>query len=173
MGIQKLATYLSMIAILGWLGCEDPRATQREENIFNPDNAFIRFNFDNQVNTPAKDSVIISASAPEDSLLVIPIALSAAPQTQEVLVQVTYEAPDSLAPANNWMLFGEDGESVFDRNLSIIPGTFDYELTFNRLDTLPYPGRLILLLEKVSPDFINLGFPGSGRGQTFELIIQE
>ena len=51
------------MALLSLLSCEDPRPTQREDNIFDPENAFIRFNYDNQVNEPAKDSVELSATA--------------------------------------------------------------------------------------------------------------
>jgi hypothetical protein len=170
---MRTLTALLLIIVLIGSGCEDPRPTQREDNTFHPDNAFIRFNYDNQVNEPAKDSVVLSATAAEDSLLVIPIALSAAPQTEDVLVMVEYEAPDSLILGTHWALAGEDGESALGRNLVLPPGTFDYELTFERLDTLPVPSRIQLRLEQVSPDFIHLGFPGSERGRTFELIFQE
>lgn len=172
MMMRRTAIFMGMV-LFSLLSCEDPRPTQREDNIFDPENAFIRFNYDNQVNTPAKDSVELSATAAEDSLLIIPIALSAAPQTEEVLVLLEYEAPDSLALGTHWTLTGEDGESAFGRNLIIPPGSFDYELSFERLDTLPAPSRIQLRLEQVSPDFIHLGFPGSERGRTFELIFQE
>jgi hypothetical protein len=170
--MQRTAIFMG-IALLSLLSCEDPRPTQREDNIFDPGNAFIRFNYDNQVNEPAKDSVELSATAAEDSLLIIPIALSAAPQMEDVLVMVTYEAPDSLILGMHWALTGEDGESALGRNLILSPGSFDYELSFERLDTLPAPSRIQLRLEQVSPDFIHLGFPGSERGRTFELIFQE
>ncbi len=105
--------------------------------------------------------------------MIIPIALSAAPQMEDVLVMVTYEAPESLILGMHWALTGEDGESALGRNLILPPGTFEYELSFERLDTLPAPSRILLRLEQVSPDFIHLGFPGSERGRTFELIFQE
>ncbi len=167
-----LAAILLTGAIIG-TGCEDPRPTQREDNIFDPENAFIRFNYDNQVNEPAKDSVVLSATAPEDSALVIPVALSAAPQPEAVQVRLEAEVPDSLGLGTLFTINGEDGESALGRNLAIPPGSFDYELIYNRLDTLPAPGRLQLRLESITPDFIHLGFPGSGRGRTFELIFQE
>lgn len=154
-------------------GCDDPRPTQREGNLFDPDNAFIRFNFDNQVNEPAKDSVVLSGSSAADTLLVIPVALSAAPQEEEVLFSLAVAAPDSLAPGLFYTLTGEDGEAVMGRNLRLPPGTFDYEIIFHRADTLPLSGRATLELERVSPDFIHLGFPGSGRGRTFELIFKD
>ncbi|TXB62943.1 hypothetical protein [Phaeodactylibacter luteus] len=168
------AAFGPILAIaLALSGCEDPRPTQREGNLFDPDNAFIRFNYDNQVNEPAKDSVVLSRSSAEDTLLAIPVALSAAPQEEEVLFSLSVTAPDSLAPGLFYTLAGEDGEAVIGRNLSLPPGTFDYEITFHRADTLPLSGRATLQLERVSPDFIHLGFPGSGRGRTFELIFKD
>ncbi len=115
---MNLKLHLVLFALLAF-GCEDPRPTQREGHIFDPGNAFIRFNYDNRVNEPARDSLLLSRL--ELDTFEIPIALSAAPQEQPVEVieqQVTITRPSSsgLPPFE----IGISGGGTYDEASGII-----------------------------------------------------
>ncbi len=166
--------FLLLLLPLLMAACEDPRPTQREGNIFDPENAFLRFNYENTVTEPALDSLAFDLSEVVDTTVVIPIALSAAPQEEAVLFRLEREVSGSLQAGQNFELLGEDGEDPFEKNISLAPGVYDYELRFQQLDSVPAPGGQIRLrLVEVVPDFIKLGFPGSGRGQEFTIIYRD
>ena len=165
---QKRSIVLVYALIFSALACEDPRPTQRENNIFDPDHSFVRFNYDNTVNTPAKDSVFLSRL--ELDTIEVPVALSAPPQEPEVIISLALTTEGDIAEGIHFELLGEIGEPLNDGRIVLPPGAFDFFITYFEKDTLP-PGRhrVILEIESVSPDF-HLGFPGSGRGSRFDLI---
>ena len=156
------------VLLLATTACEDPRPNQREDNIFDPANSFVRFNYDNTINTPAEDSVFLSRL--ELDTVEVPVALSAPPQETEVLLSFALTTEGDLTEGIHFDLLGENGEPLDDGRIVLPPGKFDFFITYFEKDTLP-PGRhrVILELESASPDF-HLGFPGSGRGRRFDII---
>ena len=151
-------------------GCEDPRGDQRDDNVFDPANAFVRFNYRNTLNEPAADTATFGRDTL--STLALPVALSAPPQTRPVLIDFTVRTEGNLIEGTNFELRDEEGQLLTTRGLMLPPGDFDYTITLALTDTLAAPGgRAVLELVSVEPGF-KLGFPGSGRGKVFTAIYQ-
>lgn len=161
---------LGCFALLLGASCEDWRPDQRDDNLFDPANAFIRFDFGNTVNGVAKDSVLLKRSG-LDSIL-IPVALSAPVQRQEVSVRLEVKAlTGAMSEGVHFELRLGSAPLPVDKIVRLAPGQFVQMLTFKEL-RLPDAGpqRLRLELTEVSPASIYLGFPGSGRGRFFDLV---
>jgi hypothetical protein len=158
--------HLILAAASVFSACTD----QQEVNLFDPTNTFVRFDYNNTVNNIAQDSMLLKRGV-ADSLL-IPVALSSAPRSDSVILTMS---------VNN--LSGNFTEQVhFDiqlldpthanyRQLIYPPGQYVRFVHFREISE-PVEGRhhIRLMLNQVHPDNIHLGFPGSGRGKTFDLI---
>lgn len=170
--MKHIAGVLCLLLLL-LAACEDFRRDQRDDNLFNPADAFIRFDYNNAVNSIAKDSVLLLRSRLDS--VVIPVALSAAPQQNEVTVLLSLQTTQGdIAEGAHFELHTPAGPLPADKRLRIAPGRFVQCLIFKER-ALPADGpqRLRLELVDVSPDFIHLGFPGSGRGRFFDLIYTQ
>jgi hypothetical protein len=162
-----------MTAFLGFIfiisGCID----QQENNLFDPANTFIRFDYNNAVNSIAKDSILLKRGVLDS--LVIPIALSSAPRQDSVLItleinaltgtfteQVHFDISPSPSPANGNIQW------------SFFPGQYVHYLHFREIAEPPAGlHRVRLELTRIHPEQIHLGFPGSGRGKTFDVIYAQ
>ena len=153
--------------------CEDFRKDQREENLFNTSNAFIRFDFGNTVNGIAKDSVVLKRTVLDT--INIPVALSSAPLQTDVSVRMVASAlAGSMKEGTDYELRNNSATLPPDKLLRIPPGQFVQYLTF--AERAPAPTgkqRIRLELIEVSPSYIHLGFPGSSRGKYFDLIYTD
>lgn len=153
--------------------CEDWRIDQQEENLFDPANAFIRFDYGNTVNGVARDSVLLKRNALDT--LQIPIALSSPPQQTEISVSVEATSlTGGMREGIDYELWTSNKILPPDRLIRIPPGQFVQYLTFTERTHAPAGRhRVRLELKEVSPSFIHLGFPGSSRGKYFDLIYTE
>ncbi len=153
--------------------CEDWRRDQQEENLFDPANAFIRFDYGNTVNGIARDSVLLKRSTLDT--LQIPVALSSPVQQTEISVRVEATSlTGGMREGIDYELRVRNNIMAADRLLRIPAGQFVQYLTF--AERIPAPAgrqRVRLELREVSPASIHLGFPGSGRGKYVDLIYTE
>lgn len=163
--------YTLFVLYLLATACQDPRKDQRDDNIFDPANAFVRFDYENQLIGTAQDTVSIAPDRSAD--LLIPVALSAPAQSNDVRLRFRVRASSGLVAGTHYELLNELGESFSETLIVLPPGDFDHTLIYRPLATAPNSGEsLTLELTEVDPNTINLGFPGSGRGSTFEITIQ-
>lgn len=153
--------------------CEDWRRDQQEENLFDPANAFIRFDYGNTVNGVARDSVLLKRNGLDT--IQIPVALSSPPLKTEVNVQIEGSTlAGGMREGVDYDLWVDNKILAPDRLLRIPAGRFIQYVTFT--ERVPAPAgrhRVRLELREVSPSSINLGFPGSARGKYFDLIYTE
>ncbi len=161
--VYHFVIYLVVIILVA--ACEDPRNDQRDDNVFDPANSFVRFNYRNTLNGPAADTAVLGRDTL--SILELPLAVSAPPQTQPVHIDFTLQTQGNLIEGANFELRDEDGQTLTARGLTLPPGDLDYTITLALTDTLAAPGgSAVLELVSVEPG-LKLGFPGSGRGKVF------
>lgn len=167
----QFLVFLACFVIL--TACEDWRKDQQEENLFDPANAFIRFDYGNTVNGVAKDSILLKRTTLDT--LQIPVALSSSAQQTEVSVRIEATAlTGGMREGMDYELRVRNNTLAADRLLRIPAGQFVQYLIF--AERTPAPAgrqRVRLELREVSPSSIHLGFPGSGRGKYIDLIYTE
>ena len=155
--------YLLLTAVSVFSACTD----QQEDNLFDPNNTFVRFDYNNAVNSIAQDSVLLKRGVADS--LVIPVALSSAPRTDSV--SLTMEVISLSGEFVEQVHFVIDSTHTNQQQLIYPPGQYVRFVHFREISE-PLAGRhhIRLMLNQVHPDNIHLGFPGSGRGKIFDLI---
>jgi len=171
---MKTLCLLSKYTLLLWAcsalwACKDPRPDQSNNNLFDPNNAFVRFNFGNTVNGTAQDSVLIRQEAGTERLR-IPVALSSPPLSQALVLRFELQISGAIAEGEDFVLL-ENGQTIENRSLRIAPGQFDTFLDYQALRPAATTATVQLRLIEATPNNIRLGFPGSGRGTVFTIII--
>ena len=153
--------------------CADWRRDQQEENLFDPANAFIRFDFGNTVGGIARDSILLKRTALDT--VRIPVALSSPPLQNEVSVKIyAVSLTGSMREGIDYELYSNSKVLPPDKLLRIPAGQFVQYLTFaERVHGPAGKQRVRLELREVSPASLHLGFPGSGRGKYFDLIYAD
>jgi len=152
--------------IMAFAGCTDFRTDERDKNLFDVNNSFVRFDFDNELRGQAKDSVVVSNVSGQT--LVLPIALSAPRISEGVRLQWSWDS--DLERGIDWELENSTGEAI-DSEIFLEEGRFEVFMRFTLLREIDTPANIRLELTQVMPEFIKLGFPGSGRGRHFLIKI--
>lgn len=161
-------TYLPIYCAAGLLlvgACADPR----EDNLFDAADSFVRFNYDNTVTEPARDTVTLDRTATDT--LRLPIALSAPPQPEAVRIDFSVTTTGPLQRGTDFAILGEDDRPLSDDWVNLVPGDFEYLLRIYLAEPLTEPATLTLEITATNPDFL-LGFPGSGRGRIFKISYE-
>ncbi|MGD1840411.1 MAG: hypothetical protein ACFB0B_05860 [Thermonemataceae bacterium] len=163
--------YYVLLSLWLFAACQDPRGDQRDDNLFDPANAFIRFNYEDDLIGTALDTLSISGDNLDE--VIIPIALSSPPQ--EVPIAVTYEqiTSEGIMEGVHFEI-RDDTDNLIDNNtLVLTPGDFDVSLVYRPLAaptaSLSYVTFRLITLQ---PEVVGIGFPGSQRGSTFTLRIE-
>jgi hypothetical protein len=143
-----------------------------EQNMFDPANSFVRFNYSNDFSADqyrlAKDSISIKSS--NMALIPVPIALSAPRQTEQITVQFDMQA-QNLTEGVHFILSDKAGNPIQRRHYTLAPGQFADTIWYKPVQQLENTS-ISFNLTSVSKQGIHLGFPGSTRGQTFKILIK-
>jgi len=159
---MRILIFLSLTCIL-WCSCTDWRMNAFQDKDFDPEDAFVRFNYENTITESALDSINLPENT--DTVILLPVALSAPPTDQTF--EVYWETKSTGWTLNSIEIIIE--ENMAQSPILLPPGTFDQvlEIRLPGIDS----GRLDFNITEVNPD-IGVGYPGSeGRGQEFSIII--
>ncbi len=172
--MKLLFKYIGFALImLNLWACKDFRADQRDLNVFDPANSFVRFDYKSTLTAPARDTAHVFVQSPLE--IQIPVALSASPQSQAVVLTFQLHTQSNLGEAVNYEIRNAAGVASGDRRIFLEAGSFDSFITFKLLAPPPPSptGQHLLKIEliDISIPNVSLGFPGSGRGRIFEVFI--
>lgn len=170
--MKRFVNHIALVLLIV-SACEDPL----EDKVFTSEDAHVRFEFRDpaeRTNDPTNiplDTFRISYE--QADTLRIPVVLASRPLAEAVEVQFSVQTSENIAPGQDVFMY-EDNFTETDFELQIAPGAFETHLLLVYAGTLRETAEVSLELTSVSPDFLNLGFPGSrAERKTFTVVLEE
>lgn len=159
---------LTLAVLISLFACTDWRMDAFEDKRFDPNQAFIRFNYDYSLNQGATDSLVLDVSNLADTTVIrVPIAWSreaSADTLQLTILRTLSTESDAMQVA--W----PDGQNMEEEaTLEFLPDEYERDMLVRI--TEPEVGVIVFDMVENNQNII-MGFPGSNRHSNFKIRLQ-